>query len=151
LGFRVLTGQFSNVHHVCRCYAGTVLLLRFWKYSIPHANCIFYAGVLKSWGAMKQMNCQLHRFSTLACSVLISSFSRCSHSFMPGVPFTSSNFAEYSLQLQIPNDDAHLALHLINWSCSGASYAGGYLPVRYGSTEGQCSCSRILYWYQAQE
>jgi hypothetical protein len=36
LGFRVLTGQFSNVDHVCRCYAGTVLLLRFWKYLIPH-------------------------------------------------------------------------------------------------------------------
>lgn len=113
----------------------------------PMQNCIFYAGVLKSWGAMKQMNCQLHRFSTPACSVLISSFSRCGHSFMPGIPFTSSNFAEckLSLQLQIPNDDAHLALHFINWSCSGASYAGGYLPVRYGSTEGQCSCSRILY------
>jgi len=24
-----LTGQFSNVEHVCRCFAGTVLLLRF--------------------------------------------------------------------------------------------------------------------------
>jgi len=33
----------------------------------------------------------------------------------------SSNFAEYklSLQLQILNDDAHLALHLMNWSCWG--------------------------------
>lgn len=29
LGFKVLTGQFSNVHHVCRCFAGTVLLFRF--------------------------------------------------------------------------------------------------------------------------